>query len=1406
MHPPIRSKFNLKADFSCRHEGRPRWRADECGVALIIVLSFIVLCTILVVAFFASVTTEGAGQRAAVSETSAMTLAASAVQLMEGTITAATEPTTDTTFAWASQPGMIRTYGTGSAASSDPLAYYKLYSSNNMIISGKMACNNFTGAGTTSLASEVPKYWDNAPPVFTDLNAPLLKVTTSGTTTTTTPIFPIVDPRAVDLSVNGFSISATSTTLDGVKPASGVLTNLNTTDAAARLPMPVRWLYVLADGTLTAPDGPTVPTSTLNNIATWSTSELQANIPKSTNPIVGRVAFWTDDESAKINVNTASEGTYWDTPVASSGLTTDSFSFPQNTGIGDAMLAGIQGAQHEYQRYPGHPATTCLSAVFGSVLNGLPRSQVVQSVAAAIPRISEVVSASSSSASTSLGGSQVPSAYSTSSTQSVTTDRDRLYASLDEFQFTPTRSVQSVGVAATSTSGTPTTEQSIVDTCRFFLTAHSKAPELNLFGLPRVAMWPIWDDANLGKRSTFDQEILRCSTIAQGSSKQHEMIFVRNNPASATTDWTTTQSVGYSTPQPRNQQVYSYLQTLMSRPVPGFGGSFSGATKFGTADRDQVLTEIFDYIRCTNLADQSANNDTSSSYTQTSPPGTTNYNVKLGQVVPIKINATQGSGRILTVAEFALVLVKVDDRKDTTQLESSTNLAGTINVTPSADLGGNALPASINPATQTLVEWTLIPKFFSPMAGYPGLANDFRLHFKNIALSIGGKRLNYAENTVPDLFDVGRLASGGRESDIGGEAAVAALVEQAAPLQSMYPTGLCVVSGVSGASPSSTASIPVSLSFSAQLYAPAGTSMADPARGPLMQEFDNITMPSTTVPIPSWTGEGFTTNPAITWLGTFGQSTYTPGAVASFNYAAATLAGSYPSKGTSHRYQHDWQTFITGNDTIRSMVPTGTLNAQPLQGDMRAVALSPVVDGSTAYKLALTGTGAAPTSANTQVDSLRFGIVIGLGGVHGILFKPPGTALNSTEMPVLPNNVPPQIAANIPADWDNGMGLLPDGPFMNKPDEGAYPSDSGTRVQYIGDYQVLSNAVLTGTTIFSPNRLVSSPVMFGSLPVGADHPWRTLLFRPKALQGYQSLQAGGTYQHPGGTDRTIPDHLLLDLFWMPVVEPYGISEPFVTSGKINLNTQIAPFTYITRTTGLQAVLKSVMMAALNPAATDSHGNGPFISTYKNSYYYSAVGSPQPNPGVTTRYPIDPDKTISQLTTTSPDTNSSAPYPYDYPEFARTSYTAAAPNFFVSASQVCDVPLIPMASGVNGPADIQTFWTNNSLTGDNCLERPYSMIYPRVTTKSNIFTVHVRAQALKKNAGDANQARWQEGKDQILSDYRGSFTIEKYFDPNANNITDSSGAALDPQSDGSIAATAAIRGTKWRLLNVKRFGQ
>ena len=86
------------------------------------------------------------------------------------------------------------------------------------------------------------------------------------------------------------------------------------------------------------------------------------------------------------------------------------------------------------------------------------------------------------------------------------------------------------------------------------------------------------------------------------------------------------------------------------------------------------------------------------------------------------------------------------------------------------------------------------------------------------------------------------------------------------------------------------------------------------------------------------------------------------------------------------------------------------------------------------------------------------------------------------------------------------------------------------------------------------------------------------------------------------------------------------------------------------------------------------------------------------------------------------------------------------------------------------ADYQNgqIWPNYLPTGDNTRERPYANLYAKLTTKSNVFTVHFRVQVLKKNkTSNANYAQWIEGTDQVASDYRGSSVIERYIDAEAS---------------------------------------
>ena len=104
---------------------------------------------------------------------------------------------------------------------------------------------------------------------------------------------------------------------------------------------------------------------------------------------------------------------------------------------------------------------------------------------------------------------------------------------------------------------------------------------------------------------------------------------------------------------------------------------------------------------------------------------------------------------------------------------------------------------------------------------------------------------------------------------------------------------------------------------------------------------------------------------------------------------------------------------------------------------------------------------------------------------------------------------------------------------------------------------------------FSPNKQMPSAVQFGSLLAGRTKHWQTLCFCPNAIGN----------PHPGIT-RDPKDHYILDFFTMPVVEPYAISEPFSTAGKVNLNWGMAPFGYIRRSTAMRAILHPVRIVAV----------------------------------------------------------------------------------------------------------------------------------------------------------------------------------------------------------------------------------
>jgi len=446
-------------------------------------------------------------------------------------------------------------------------------------------------------------------------------------------------------------------------------------------------------------------------------------------------------------------------------------------------------------------------------------------------------------------------------------------------------------------------------------------------------------------------------------------------------------------------------------------------------------------------------------------------------------------------------------------------------------------------------------------------------------------------------------------------------------------------------------------------------------------------------------------------------------------------------------------------------------------------------------------------------------------------------------------------ALNSFLDFDNGPGDTRDGSYCNKPDEGNFSAlnyafsvgEKTYRNGYFYTSYEMEPDKTASNAYFTPNRLISSPVMFGSLVTsvfdvpsvaavtgysGGGRPWQTLLFRPHvqptqagpaaaSFAGSVAPVSGSLATHPGAQNP--PDHYLLDLFSMPVVEPYAISEPLSTAGKLNLNYQIVPFTYIRRATGVYAAMKGELMRAVS-ISDNGNKNNPLTTayTYKNAitaasgqtmpvfppvYFWTETGSTvaTQQPAANNHYwhrRIDPAETTKQL---------------DERFLMNTSsiYPDRRKGLLRSASQICEIHMIPAnppsvptgmytmpgpSTALNREDNMKKFWSVHALTGDNSREEIYSHLYPKFTTRSNTFRVHVRAQALKKSRTTSVSSFSTADGDKVLSEYRGSYLLERYIDPNdATNLLPNYGAGGDP-----TAALSLESYYRFHILEVKRF--
>ena len=122
----------------------------------------------------------------------------------------------------------------------------------------------------------------------------------------------------------------------------------------------------------------------------------------------------------------------------------------------------------------------------------------------------------------------------------------------------------------------------------------------------------------------------------------------------------------------------------------------------------------------------------------------------------------------------------------------------------------------------------------------------------------------------------------------------------------------------------------------------------------------------------------------------------------------------------------------------------------------------------------------------------------------------------------------------------------------------------------------------------------------------------------------------------------------------------------------------------------------------------------------------------------------------------------------------------------------------MKVGGNG---ILKFWEDHAVTAENLKERPYANIYPRVTTRSNTFQVHMRVQSLKKARSTAPDT-FEAGKDEVSAEYRGSAVIERYLD--LNDPAFDAGSKLDYASGQPLNQEPLDHFHRFRIIAQKRF--
>lgn len=1205
---------------------------------------------------------------------------------------------------WTSQPGGIRIHKMDGSLDS----LVKLYSSDVPEVSSVAAT-----------AADIPDNWSARPDHFVDLNEP--QTLPGGEVS-----FPVVDPRASSEdplnAVEGFSYLEQK----------GALGPRGRTADAQRLPMPVRWIYVLQDGTL----------GTLNEDGLFEgPNEARAS---RNNPIVSRFAYWTDDETSKVNVNTASEGAFWDTPRADT---------PQERALARSIPSRL-----EYMRQPGHPAGVSLSSVllpnrriapleFPSYGSSGMRPMAFED-ARDLWRLGRLTVAEKGDG-TSRGGTAFAdwaSLWSTAPRESV---RQPRYAVLEELAFDHVNSARFPGMWGNGDAPKKGERRrsrlfqehpdafARLKHGQFFLTTRSAGPETTLFGTPRVAMWPVPRDTMLNTDSlgdpTMSRDTMYSHKVTVASSLKKKPYFVmRSAPSDGKMDYL--EPMGEGT----NKGVFDYLQRLTDTPFPGFERAVTGSSTFAGKygeDRDAILLEMMDYVRAANFAEHQLPNLIQFSVLC---PGQEHHG--FGQISPLQLlnsnrkqpstsDHVQGIGRLMTISEVALIITcraRVDADKEI-QGEPSDENTSLLTEPGDREFDVGFLVETFLPGHG----WTDYRPYttMALVGGAPGaeVNADHRKAALPVYLLNGEPLVQRDEPTTVESAEFPPTGWHGAGGSLGVRSVPhkvlqfkpvvlkAAKVQESAALQFQLQAG-------------DPNQIKVALYDS-----PGSTGSED------LVQIVPLTLPDihpeAKIPLPSLAMD--TVSPDL-------ETRILRAAEKGGTFIASTdvVQGLAPAHGDYRlTAARRWQVSKKGDININLFTPHPRWGHDRLAHNLRDQILPVQPDQHRGYVEDLN------YPADFRPDVPEF-LASASGGDAP---APPSTGAqqsfsNVIEAVRLDRELRGSIHPGITGDFDNGIASAPDGPYTNRPDDGHWSAVKDGKIPYFDNVsQVASRVPPVTLTAFSPQRLIPSPVMFGSLPTGVrvHVPWQTLLFRP----------------HPGHYGaNTPPDHLLLDLFWTPVLEPEPLSNNLETEGKINLNHEILPFRHITRATALHAAMKAETLMAIPDSAAGTYKTGA-------------------DPMSRFRHHLDPKQTLGL---------------WKKEIFDRG-------DVFLTAGQICEQYLVP--EGLTDPAfettvaDMQAFWAKHRLTGDNSKERPYAHLYSRFTTRSNTYRVHFVAQSLTK-ARSTDARVFDSKKDRVAASISGSALLSRKIDQTHKDLPDYQASGthepLDKFYTWSIGPVAPVR--------------